>query len=324
MAYADGSPAYTFLEIPTSSHAFALGGSAIALIDDDVTLADQNPALIGPELDMQLAFNYMLYMNSGNFAGFRYGMGAGERGAWAFGMRYLNYGSIKRYDNDGFSAEGDTFSPSDLVVEGTYTHDFTDRLRGGINLKLAYSNYDSRSALAMAADLGISYYDDEHDLSLAVVIKNAGGQLKRFNDTYDKLPFDIQLGYMQGLGNTPLSLAITATNLTRWDLPYYTHSSTEDQNVSVMKSNFGTNLFRHLIFGLQYSPSDKFYAALAYNYKTATDMSIFSRNILSGFSLGLGIRVKAFGVGVSYAMPHKSANSLMVNLSCTLGDLIYR
>ena len=129
---------------------------------------------------------------------------------------------------------------------------------------------------------------------------------------------------MQGLGNTPLSLAITATNLTRWDLPYYTHSSTEDQNVSVMKSNFGTNLFRHLIFGLQYSPSDKFYAALAYNYKTATDMSIFSRNILSGFSLGLGIRVKAFGVGVSYAMPHKSANSLMVNLSCTLGDLIYR
>ena len=320
---AEGSPAYDFLEIPTSAHAYALGGSGIAIIDDDVTLADQNPALIGPELDMQLGFNYMHYMAGGNFAGFRYGMGAGERGAWAVGMRYLGYGAIKRYDADGFNAAGDTFSPTDIVIEGTYAHDFTDRLRGGINLKMAYSNYDARTAVALAADLGISYYDEEHDLSLAAVLKNAGGQLKRFNDHYDSLPIDLQLGYMQGLGNSPFSLAITATNLTRWNLPYYKHDSNSDE-VSELTSNFGSNLFRHLIFGLQYSPSEKFYAALAYNYKTATDMSVYSRNILSGFSLGLGIRVKSFGVSVAYAMPHKSASTLLLNLYCSLGELIYR
>ena len=94
--YADGggSSAYDFLTIPTSSHAFALGGSAPALIDDDVTLVDQNPALLGPEIEKQVAFNYMMYMQSGNFAGLRYGMASGENGAWAVGMRYLNYGSI--------------------------------------------------------------------------------------------------------------------------------------------------------------------------------------------------------------------------------------
>lgn len=322
IAWGDGSPAYTFLEIPTSSHAYALGGHGIAIIDDDVTLADQNPALIGPELDMQLAFNYMHYMGSGNFAGVRYGMGAGERGAWAFGMRYLSYGSISRYDIDGISS-GETFTPTDLVFEGTYAHDFTDRLRGGINLKLTYSNYDARTAIAMAADLGLSYYDDEHDLSLALVVKNAGGQLKRFSDKADRLPFDVQLGYMQGLGSSPISLAITATNLTRWNLPYYTHSSTDGSTMGVLKSNFGSNLFRHLIFGLQYSPSDRFYVALGYNYKTATDMSVYSRSILSGFSLGLGINVKAFGVSASYAMPHKGASSFMFNLDCTLGELLH-
>ena len=54
----------------------------------------QEPALIGPEIENQLAVNYMHYMGSGNFAGIRYGKGAGERGAWAAGIRYLNYGSF--------------------------------------------------------------------------------------------------------------------------------------------------------------------------------------------------------------------------------------
>lgn len=315
-----GSSAYDFLTIPTSAHAFGLGGSAPAIIDDDVTLVDQNPALLGPEIEKQVAFNYMMYMQSGNFAGLRYGMAAGEHGAWAVGMRYLNYGSITRYDQDGFS-DGSTFSPQDLVIEGTYSHDFTDRLRGGINFKMAYSNYDGRSAFALAADLGINYYDPEKDLSLSAVLKNAGGQIKRFTDAYDRLPIDLEFGYMQGIGNSPFSIAITATNLTRWKLPYYSHSSDGEGQLE-LKSGFFPNLFRHLIFGVQVAPSDKFYAVLAYNYKTRTDMSSYSRNFLSGFSIGLGIRVKSFGASLAYAMPHKSGSSLLLNLSYSIGELI--
>ena len=322
--YADGAGAtgYDFLTIPTSAHAFGLGGNAPALIDDDVTLVDQNPALLGPEIEKQVALNYMMYMQSGNFAGIRYGMAAGERGAWAIGMRYLNYGSITRYDQDGFT-DGSTFSPQDLVVEGTYAHDFTDRLRGGINFKLAYSNYDSRSAVALAADLGINYYDPEKDLSLSAVLKNAGGQIKRFYDSYDRLPIDLEFGYMQGIGSSPFSIAITATHLTRWKLPYYTHSTNDGEGGKMeVKSGFFPNFFRHLIFGIQVAPSEKFYAALAYNYKTRTDMSGYSRNFLSGFSIGLGIRVKSFGVSLAYAMPHKSGSSLLLNLNCAIGELI--
>ena len=323
VAYAEGggSSAYDFLNIPTSAHAFALGGSAPALIDDDVTLADQNPALLGPELEKQVAFNYMMYMQSGNFAGLRYGMAAGEHGAWAIGMRYLNYGSITRYDQEGFT-DGSTFSPQDLVVEGSYSHDFTDRLRGGINMKMVYSNYDGRSAFAMAADLGINYFDPEKDLSLSVVLRNAGGQLKRFYNTYDRLPIDLQFAYMQGLGSSPFSLAITVTNLTRWKLPYYSHGGGDNGNGLELKSGFLSNFFRHLIFGLQFQPSDKFYAALAYNYKTRTDMSAYSRNFLSGFSIGMGLRVKSFRVSLAYAMPHKSGSSLLLNLGLNIEELI--
>ena len=70
-------------------------------------------------------------------------------------------------------------------------------------------------------------------------------------------------------------------------------------------------------------PSDKFFVSLGYNYKTRTDMSTYSRSFLSGFSLGAGIRVKAFGVGVAFAQPHKGATTFMVNFSTNFNELIH-
>ncbi|MDE7412271.1 MAG: type IX secretion system protein PorQ [Muribaculaceae bacterium] len=321
LAAQNSSSAYDFLDISTSTHAYALGSKNVAIVDPDVTLVDQNPALLGPEVDNQIAFNYMHYMGSGNFAGLRYGMGAGERGAWALGIRYLNYGSIQGYEPDGTMTG--KFSPADMVVEGTYSHDFNDRLRGGINLKMVYSTYEQYTAFAMAVDLGINYYNEEKDLSLSAVISNAGGQLKRFDREYARLPFDIRLGYMQSLGASPFQLSINATHLTKWRLPYYAHDKNEPDKGEVLKSSFLSNLFRHLIFGLQYSPSEKFYIGIGYDYKMRTDMATYNRNFLSGFTVGAGLRVKSFGVGISYAMPHKSASSLMLNLSCSIGQLVY-
>lgn len=313
-----GRSAYNFLEIPTSAHAYGLGGTNIAVIDDDISLVDQNPALLGPEIDMQVGLGYMLYMSHSNFASVRFGKAAGERGAWAAGIRYLNYGSMTQTDASG-AVEG-TFSPQDIVFEGTYSHDFTDRLRGGINVKAIYSNYGDYNAFALASDVGLNYYDDERDMSLSVVLKNMGGQLKRFAEGYDRLPFDIQLGYMQALGNTPISLSITATHLTRWKLPYYGHKDGSEQ--LELKQSFFSNLFRHLIFGLQYT-NEKLYIDLAYNYKTSTDMSAYHRSFLSGFSVGMGLKVKSFAFGVAYAMPHKNASNLMLNISTNLGELLH-
>lgn len=317
----NGSTSYDFLNIPTSSHAYALGGTAPALITEDIMLTDQNPALIGPEIESRAAVGYMHYMGSGNFATVRFGKGAGENSAWAAGIRYLNYGSMLQYDQSGIA--GDRFSPTDIVFEGTYSRDISERWRGGINLNLIYSHYDIYSAFAVAVDLGVNYYDDEHDLSLSFVLKNVGGQVKRFNETYNRLPIDLQIGYMQGLGESPFSLAITARHLTRWNLPYYTHPKDSEGKEAELKSKFMSNLFRHLTFGLQYAPSEKFYMALGYDYKTRTDMSSYQRNFFSGFSVGAGINVKSFGFGVAYAMPHKSGSSLMLNLDCNIAELMH-
>ena len=57
----DGTTAYNFLNISPSSHVYGLGGHNISLIDDDVNLTEQNPALLGPEVEKQVALNYMRF-----------------------------------------------------------------------------------------------------------------------------------------------------------------------------------------------------------------------------------------------------------------------
>lgn len=313
---ADGSTAYNFLDVTSSSHIYGLGGVNISIIEDDINVIDQNPALLGPEIERQLGVDYMRYLGESNFAGVRYGMAAGEHGAWAAGIKYFGYGSMKSADETG-NVTG-TFSPKDICFSASYSHDITGSLRGGITLKGIYSAYDAYSAFAIATDLGINYFDDERDLSLSFVIANLGGQVKRFNETYDRLPVDIRLGFTKGLGTIPFRISITARNLTKWKLPYINVGDGTSSSAFEKKESFASNLFRHLVFAAEYAPSDRLYIGLGYNYKTRTDMSTYSRSFLSGFSACAGINVSRFGVGVAIAQPHTGATTFMLNLNMRL------
>ncbi len=313
-----GESAYNFLDITGSSKIYGLGGVNISLIDsDDIMTTDQNPALLGPEMSRSLGIGYMHYVGGSNFANAKFANAAGENGAWSIGLHYFGYGSITSALPDG-TITGE-FSPMDMAFIGQYSHNLSSRWRGGIAVKFLLSSYDAYSAFAIATDLGVNYYDEEHDSSLSLVIANLGGQVKKFADKGERLPFDIRLGWSKALGNTPFNLSITAWNLTKWHLPYWDNGNgTEDPQ---LKDKFVSNLFRHLIFGIEWTPNDRFYVDLAYNYKTRTDMATYSRNFFSGFSLGAGIKVKAFGVGVSYAQHHQSAATFMLNLTTNLYDL---
>lgn len=309
---------YSFLDIPMSSRAYALGGAATALVDRDILLSDQNPALLGPEIGTQAALSYTKYIASSVLGAAKIGMAASERSAWCAGIRFMNFGEFNGYLPDGSSTGN--FKPADYVFEGSYSHDLNDYMRGGITYRTIYSNHADYSAWAMGVDLGVNYYNPDTDLSLSMVLTNMGGQIKRFDSRYTPLPFDIRFGYMKGLGTTPFRISINATNLTNWDLPYFDHNTLNGEDSKSPVSDFSSNLFRHLIFGLDYTPSDKFYLAAGYNYRTRTDMSSYSRNLMSGFSFGAGLNLDNFAFGIAYASPHKAASVLMLNLNWTISQ----
>ncbi len=316
----DGSTAYNFLNIPSSTHIYGLGGVNISTVVDDINITDQNPALLGPEMDKQLGINYMHYMGESNFAGVKFGAKAHERGAWAIGIRYFGYGEMQSADADG-TITG-TFNAQDLAFNATYSHDITDRLRGGINVKYIYSSYEQYTAMALATDLGLNYYNPENDLSLSFVIANLGGQIKRFDENYDRLPIDLRLGWTKSLGSLPFRFSITAWNLTKWKLPYYETGDGTTQEPPQLKDSFSSNLLRHLIFAADFAPSDRFHIGVGYNYKTRTDMSTYSRNFFSGFSVTAGINVRKFGIGVAISQPHTGATTLMFNLTANINEFL--
>ena len=154
------------------------------------------------------------------------------------------------------------------------------------------------------------------------MVANLGGQVKRFTDHYDRLPIDVRLGWSQSFGSFPVRFSVTAWNLTKWHLPYYEHGDGTESSETVRKDSFGSNLFRHLVFGADLISSPNWYLGLGYNYKTRTDMGTYSRNFLSGFSLGGGLKVKGFGFGVALAQPHTGATTFMLNINCDLNSLL--
>ena len=311
---------YSFLDLSASSHIHALGGVNISTVEDNVMTVDQNPALLGLEMSNQLGMSYMHYMADNNFADLVYTHSSGMSGAWQASIRYLNYGKIDGFDENGYPTG--QFSPSDLVISGGYTRDLADGLRGGFLLKTIYSSYDDYSAFAIGVDLGVNYYDIDRDLSLSAVIANLGGQVKRFDSEYDRFPVDVRLGWSQSFSGFPVRFSITAFNLTKWHLPYYDAGDGSADNQPKTVDNFGSNLMRHLVFGADIIPSDKFHVALGYNYKTRTDMSSQSRDFLSGFSVGTGLKLNGFNIDLAYSRPYSGSSVMMVNLTLDIKTFI--
>ena len=323
-AVADDGPqttAYNFLSVPASSHVYGLGGHNLTIIDDDINLVEQNPALLGPEYDHQVGLNYMRYIGETNFAGLRYGQGVSEHGALALGLQYFGYGNIQGADIDGTMTG--TFSASDIAFNLTYSHDISERWRGGITLKYLYSKYEDYTAGAVAADLGINYYDPDHEFSVSLVGKNLGGQVKKFNMNKENLPWDIQVGMSKMLGNAPIRLHVTAYELVRWKSPYYKIEDVNNPNSDlVKKESFGSNLLRHLVFAADVLPANNFYLGIGYNYRTRTDMATYKRDFMSGLSVCGGLKVRAFGFGAAFARPHTGASTFMFNLTTSIGELL--
>lgn len=315
----EGRTSYDFMNTTPSAHAYALGGNNISIIEEDITLVENNPALLGPEMHLKWGINYMMYVSGINYAGTTIGIATSERSALAAGLQYYGYGSMPMTDETGQTLG--SFSPQDIQVQCTYAHDIVDGLRGGAKLKLVYSNYEQYTGLALAVDLGLNYYNADKEYSLSLVGRNIGGQLKRFANSYGNLPWDIQFGYSQVLKDTPIRISITAHDLWRWKIPYPTTSDNYSGSI-VVQDKFFEHFFRHLIFGVEYIFSNNFYIALGYNYKTASDMRTDNRYLLSGFSIGTGIKVKMFALDVAVASHHVGGTTLMLNLTTGINDFI--
>ena len=311
----NGDHVFNFLRIATSSRAAALGGHTISLVENDPNLIFHNPALLGAEMDNSLGLSYVNYISDINMGSAIFTKAAlNDRAAWGAGVQFINYGNFKEALPDN-TIIGD-FTANDVSFNGFFAYDLSDRWRGGATGKFIYSGLDAYTSIALAVDLGLSYYNSDKGFSTALTFKNLGGQLKPYVDERVKIPWDIQLGLSQRLAHAPFRFTMTLYNLNRWKFEYI--DATEG-NGKVVKEKFGQVFFNHFIFGLDFIPSENFWLGVGFNPKVNGDMKRQGGGKLGGFTAGAGIRVKRFDVGFTYLNYYPSAASFQLSLGIYVG-----
>ena len=289
---------YSFLRLPVSAHAAALGGDNISISDDDPTLIFHNPALIANVTDKSLNLNYMSYMEGTKTASASFVKAAGERGSWGVSGQYMDYGDMKETTAENIHT-GD-FKARDIAVAGSFAYLLGKNFSGGITARFISSTIGQFSSAAVSFDLGANYYNEEKGLSVSAVAKNLGGQIKAYDDDFERIPLDLQVGVTKRLIGSPLRLSATLSRLNNWNQGF----------------------IKHLAVGADLLLADYLYLAAGYNFRRASEMKISDgeseSNHGAGLSLGGGIMLQRFKLQVSYAKYHVSASSLLVNVTYSL------
>ena len=289
---------YSFLRLPVSAHVAALGGDNITIDDDDPTLIFHNPALINQVSDKSLNLNFMTYMEGAKTASASFIKAYKERATWGVAAQYMDYGSIKETTVD--NVETGSFSARDIALAGTFAYMLNNSFSGGITARLVSSHIASYSSLAVAVDLGLNYMDEEQGWSLSAVAKNLGGQIKAYDDDFERMPLDLQIGFTKRLLSSPLRISASLVRLNDWEY------------------GFG----KHLVIGADIILSPQFYIAAGYNAMRASEMKISENDGASshgaGLSIGGGLQLQRLKLNVAYAKYHVTTSSILINLSYAL------
>ena len=304
--------AFNTLRLPASSHAAALGGQNVTLIEDEPTAGWYNPALYANVSDLSAGLDFMTYAAGSTWMGAHFVKAFGERHTMAVGAQYMNYGKMDETDEAGNTLG--QFSAKDIVIGAGYSYLLSDRWTGGAILKMMVSNLADYTALAAAIDVGLNYYDDENDLSVSASLQNIGTQLKAYHDGQrTHLPFTLALGFSKGMAHLPVRFHVTMTDVTRWKSSYYVLPENKDKDKSD-KVGFGKIALNHFVLGLDILPTDYLYLSVGYNFRRAYELKASGSSHLAGLSAGAGVNVKHFKFGVSYAKYHQASNSIMANV----------
>ena len=300
MVAQDAQTGYSFLRLPVSAHAAALGGDNITIIEDDASLMFHNPSLLGSVTDKTINLNFMNYMQGANTASASFTKVMGSKATLGIMGQFMNYGNMKQVDEN--NVQTGEFSAKDIVVAGALSYQLGKNIVGGITARFINSYIGDYSSIAMAVDLGANYYDPEHEWSVSAVVKNLGGELDAYDKEYTKLPIDLQLGVSKRLVGSPLRLSLTLVDLN--------HTSYKFLN--------------HLVAGADIILSPQFYVAAGYSFRRADEMKIVATGEEkgsshgAGLSLGGGVQLERFKLNVAYGKYHVSSSSLIINASFAL------
>ena len=297
--------AFTFLNLPSNAQISGLGG-----INNSTSLNVNglwaSPALADSSWNKQIALSFSPYLAGTKLISMAYGLPTKSKNQWAFGLQYLNYGTIPQTDAAG--NEVGTFTAADYAIATNYSRQ-EGNFRLGANLKFVGSGIEIYQSYALLADVGGVFKHPKHNFTIGLSIKNIGLVFKPYFSTNPPtLPLDVQLGITFKPQYMPIRVSLTAHHLYQWDISYNDPllSSKIDANGNrVLKPiSFIENAGRHFVFGVEILAHKNISILLGYNHLRKQELRLSTVSGGAGLSGGLLYKSQKFGFTYSYAAYH--------------------
>lgn len=315
-AQSGGKEVFSVLNIPSSARIAALGGSPVAVLDNDLNLGLFNPALLNREMGRQVALSYLPYMADIGIGYGSYGHHFDSLGLTASAsVQYVDYGTFTRTDETG--QEQGTFRAGEYVMQvgGGIATDSVFRI--GVNLKYITSNLEDYRASAVAADIGGAFCKPSIGLHIAAMVRNIGVMTRTYAGTKEDLPTQVQLSATYKFKHAPFRLGLSLDNLQQWDLTYEdpTAQAQIDPTTGEVIVDKVTNVEKalwHVVPNVEVLVSRNFMVRFGYNYKRRQELKFDEKPGLTGASLGIGLRVSKLHLSYGFAQffPGSASNTL--------------
>ncbi len=307
-----GENTFAILDFSTSSRTTAMGGELIAVFDNDVNLAANNPALLNSKMKKQISFSFVDYFSDINMVSVNYATQSEKLGMLFFGVKALNYGNFIQTNETG-NIEGE-FTANEQVLTAGISKQLNDKFTIGVNLNFINSKLENYSSFGLGSNVGLSYYNDEKKFCVSVLAKGFGRQLKSYSGERENLPFQLQMGVSKELAHLPFRFSIVVHHLNKFDIsnhylePTITDPSSGEEVVN--EDSFGKKLLRHFVLGGELNPFRKsLFIRGGFNFQRRQDLQIATRPALVGFSWGLGFKISKFHLSYSRATYHLAGST---------------
>ncbi|HPF10240.1 MAG TPA: type IX secretion system protein PorQ [Flavobacteriaceae bacterium] len=320
-AQVGGKSTYQFLNLGISPRQVALGGKVVTNYDYDPTQALYNPASINPEMDNQLSLNYNNYLGDVSYGTACYAYLWDRRTQVLHaGITYINYGKFDGYDEQGNPT--DSFGGGEVAVSFGHARNIAfTRFHIGGNVKFISSKLEQYTSMGVALDVALMYVYEDWDLNIALVGRNLGTQISPYDNTYERLPFELVFGISQTLQNIPIRWHFTLENLQTWNVAFANPNRDEidlEGNSTSEKINFIDNTLRHMIVGIELFPESGFNIRLGYNFRRGEELRILEQRSFAGISAGFGIRLNKLRLSYAYSKYNSAAATSFFGLNINL------
>ncbi len=323
---------YEFMNLPSTARITSLGGYAVPDFDNDLGMALYYPSMLNAQMPRQLSLNFVDYFGDITYGTAAMNYSFERAGNFSFAIQYISYGDFTEADE--FGNRLGQFSAGEYAIGIGWGRQLSEQWSIGSNLKTIFSSLEQYSSMGVAADVAVSYFNEDRLIASSLVFRNIGRQITHYDQTGNEpLPFDIVFGLSKKLLNAPLRFSFVAHNLQNFDLTYddqlasgQTIIGMENQRSTSQErfSEFSDKLLRHAVFGIEFLPTENFVAGIGYNYRRRQEMKVDTRLSTVGLSWGIGVRVSHFMFHYGRSNYHLAGAPNHFSVTTNLESLFFR